>query len=308
MYIDIFSEPKSERSPIFLNNDAAIEYLIKRGDIKLIINYPKFSNNMKIMSVKRVACRKAYRCSNVCCRKILSLLYFSKLCLYRVSICDIFLLIYKWLENGNEKDTIRNVNRSKGLYQSIKCLLNQYASELYISNLKLGGPGIKVQVDGTVICHGRLEDCPSRLEDDFPGITWLVGFIEENSKKIKYEIVPDRKLDTFKLLFERSLNPGTIVISDGHMSYPGAIAHINRTHKIVNHNIVFKNVEGFHTNNIENLWSLMKYEIKKRKVVLKSNIPNFLTEFNFCYNFIRNRSSNQIFDAFSNIISFIFHE
>lgn len=77
-----------------------------------------------------------------------------------------------------------------------------------------------VQVDKTVICHGNVDSFPSQLVDNFPGITWLVGFIDENIRKIKYKIVADRSEETFKNLFERIVIPGTTVITDGHASYP----------------------------------------------------------------------------------------
>jgi hypothetical protein len=42
-------------------------------------------------------------------------------------------------------------------------------------------------------------------------------------------------------------------------------------------------LEGFHTNNIENLWSIIKYEIKRRKGIPKSSIQCFVEEFAFRY-------------------------
>ena len=55
-----------------------------------------------------------------------------------------------------------------------------------------------MQVAETVICQGNIPDCSSELEDDIPGVTWLVGFINENFSRVKYEFVPDRNLKPLK--------------------------------------------------------------------------------------------------------------
>jgi hypothetical protein len=67
-------------------------------------------------------------------------------------------------------------------------------------------------------------------------------------------------------LFKKYVNEGTTVKTDGHLSYPKAVKSINGKHIVVNHSTGFKNDEGFHTNLIENFWSILKYEIKNIKV------------------------------------------
>ncbi len=57
-------------------------------------------------------------------------------------------------------------------YQKIKSNINKYIEngENLFSSRKLGGPGIKIQVDETIIAHGELPLCPSRIKDGYPGI------------------------------------------------------------------------------------------------------------------------------------------
>ena len=306
MYIDIYREPSSERSLIFIDVKFAIEYLIRSNLISEFKSCPGCNMPMPIKKITRAANGHLYRCPNSVCRKEISLLCGTKLEGFRLPLNDIFLLIYKWIENSYEKDVCRNVKVSKKSYQNIKTLIIDYILQLPEPTYKLGGAKNKIQVDETVICHGFLHECPSKIEDDFPGVTWLVGIIEENTKDIRLEIVENRSLETFKEIFERNIEPGSTVITDGHRSYPGAVFNINGTHKVVNHSIGFKNIEGFHTNNIENLWSIMKYEVKKRKGILKSNIPRFLKEFKFRYLNLRNRSQSEILCVFSNILDYLF--
>lgn len=70
---------------------------------------------------------------------------------------------------------------------------------------------------------------------------------------------------------------------DGPPYYSFSTKKINGVQQVVNHIIWHKNIDGFHTKNFENLWTLMKYEIRKRNGVLFRNIFNFLNEFNFRY-------------------------
>ncbi|KAG0437475.1 hypothetical protein DMUE_3667 [Dictyocoela muelleri] len=132
-----------------------------------------------------------------------------------------------------------------------------------------------VQVDDTVIAHGNLSCCPRGLLDGHPGITWLVEMIEVNTKDFYYMIVPDKTQATFTRLFNIYIEKESIIITYGHASYPIAVQNIQYSHRIVNHSKGFVNIEGFHTNDIENLWYLFKYEIKKSRGVLKRALNNF---------------------------------
>ncbi|KAG0434807.1 hypothetical protein DMUE_5018 [Dictyocoela muelleri] len=112
----------------------------------------------------------------------------------------------------------------------------------------------------------------------------------------------------FSALFDRYIEKVSIIITDNHASYPGAVLNNQFSHLIVNHSQGFKNIEGFHTNNIENLWSLLKYERAKRRGVLKSSLEDFLLEFKFRYKYLRKNYTQEIFEAFSNIITFLLSE
>jgi hypothetical protein len=93
-------------------------------------------------------------------------------------------------ENVFEKDVLRNLNISKASYQVIKRHIYSFAQRKRnsTSSHPLGGAGLMIQVDETAICHGSLLDTPSNLDDDIPGVTWLVEFIEKGSRTIRLEI------------------------------------------------------------------------------------------------------------------------
>lgn len=264
---DLLREPKDDASIIFTNNHKAISYARSCGLLSDTI-ICKSCKSMCIFSYYKSHINEvSYRCINISCRKHHSITNSLYIDTPTIKMCTYFRTIFKWIDNSTEKNVLTNTCISKLSYQKIKQNIYLFIDDIYssISDIKLGSSNLSVQIDETAICHGNLPDCPSNLNDDFPGITWLVAIIEQSSGRFKFEIVSDRTLNTFKNLLERHINPGTLVITDGHASYPGAVQYISGIHKVVNHSIGFKNEEGFHTNNIENLWSLIKYEIGKRK-------------------------------------------
>ncbi|KAG0435390.1 hypothetical protein DMUE_4750, partial [Dictyocoela muelleri] len=102
---------------------------------------------------------------------------------------------------------------------------------------KIGGPGIKVQIDETAICRGKIIINPSSTLDDDDEIQWLVGGIEETEEKIFFlVIVPNREVENIYGVLENNVLPGSIIITDEFSSYPRAVRMFGSEHKIVPHN------------------------------------------------------------------------
>lgn len=302
--------PESERSEIFSSNNTALQYLRARGWLEEEKICAFCGYRAQLEKNKRYLNDYIYRCKERACRKITNIFankYFGQ---PKIKINDHLFAIYKWIENSYEKDVCRNASISKRTFQKIKQNLNLFINSTYNERRleMIGGRGVRVQVDETVISHGEIPSNPSTLDDDFPGITWLVGMIEENSNNIKLFIVPDRTAETFKRIFENNIRRETTIITDGHASYPSAVHHVSGIHKVVCHSKGFKNFEGFHTNNIENLWGLLKYEIKKRRGIVSSSLEMFLREFHFRYKYLRSRDSNSIRSIFEAILDFLFSD
>ncbi|KAM0674920.1 hypothetical protein GVAV_001739 [Gurleya vavrai] len=102
-----------------------------------------------------------------------------------------------------EKNVLHNCEISKQAYQKIKKNCQKYC-EFKINiddNFKLGGEGIEVQVDESVICQGFLSDLPTNLSDDTPGLTWVLGIIEKTTQKMRILIIPDRKKRNYRICF-----------------------------------------------------------------------------------------------------------
>ncbi|KAG0438228.1 hypothetical protein DMUE_3218 [Dictyocoela muelleri] len=95
------------------------------------------------------------------------------------------------------------------------------------------------------------------------------------------EIVPDRKIEIMTNLIRKHVLLATTIITDGYPSYPHAARNPLYMHKVVNHYRGFKNNAGYLTNNIENLWFLLKYYVKKRLGVKISYIMSFMMSLGF---------------------------
>lgn len=130
--------------------------------------------------------------------------------------------------------------------------------------------------------------------------------IEEQSNKIILKIVENRQYSTFLRIFREHLHPGTIIISDGFSSYKKAVRDFGSEHIVVNHSIGFKNCDGFTTNNIENLWNLLKYEVKRRRGVKFSFAQKFIEEFVFRYRFLKRPNQLDVINCFRGVVEYLF--
>ncbi|KAG0440558.1 hypothetical protein DMUE_1653 [Dictyocoela muelleri] len=108
---------------------------------------------------------------------------------------------------------------------------------------------------------------------------WIIGAVEEVTREVILEIVPNRKKTTFLAFFKKYICDKAVVKTDGHRSYPAAVAGIEGKHLIVNHEEGFKNKEGHHTNLIECEWSHFKADIKTRKGIPGFAIRNYIEEY-----------------------------
>ncbi|KCZ77799.1 hypothetical protein H311_01184, partial [Anncaliia algerae PRA109] len=125
-YFNIYREPETERSEVFVSDEKAITYLIESRRLEETRECVKCDGVMRIMNSKSHLNRKVYYCKNRECRSYKSLFEDLKISEPRISISTYLLAVYKWIENVIEKDVLRNLNISKGAYQKIKSHLNNF--------------------------------------------------------------------------------------------------------------------------------------------------------------------------------------
>lgn len=296
-----------ERSPIFASAENAISMLKKKGLIYLNRICTECTGQMSLQYNAKSNTKHSYICLSRSCRKQVNLLNKLKISTPNIPIHNYLFAIFKWLENAYEKDVIRNAKISKKSFTVIKKHLIEWCREKNKAfDIKLGSNGKQIQVDETAVCHGLLPNAPSNMPDDFPGVTWMIGFIEVETNSIILECLVNRSAATFITLFKKNVEIGACVVTDGHRSYPAAVAAIGGQHIIVNHSLGFKTQAGDHTNNIENLWSQIKYEIKRRRGIKSSNFGEFLEEWKMRYRFLKPSTDANLTELFYEIIEFLF--
>ena len=82
------------------------------------------------------------------------------------------------------------------------------------------------------------------------------GFYSSAEMQLAYSTAPAYWATGFGKL--RYILPGSIILSDRHLSYPMACRNLYFTHYVVNHTEGFLNDDGYITNQTENLWRLIK--------------------------------------------------
>jgi hypothetical protein len=151
-------------------------------------------------------------------------------------------------------------------YIEIKDILVSIISSTTPEVIKIGGTGIRVQIDETAICNGLVVSNPSNRYDNIPKIQWIVGgVVEGNCRQFFLKLVPNRKWDTILEVFNECILPGTIIFTDDYPSYPRAVETFGSEHERVNHSLGVVNETGGHTNQIENIWSHMKQDYRRKE-------------------------------------------
>ncbi len=140
---------------------------------------------------------------------------------------------------------------------------------------KIGGEGVAVQIDETVIARRKYNRGRVVRQQ------WLFGVIDTISNHCILRCIDDRCKSTLKNVILETLTEGSIVSSDRWSSYMSIFREETRyEHTSVNHSINFVDPEtGTHTNNIENLQMLLKQSLRRKYLRSRTNLDLYLAEF-----------------------------
>ncbi|KAG0437998.1 hypothetical protein DMUE_3364 [Dictyocoela muelleri] len=282
---------------IFHDQDSAINFLKEIQAIKEIIKCSRCEHEVRLKKIMRKGVEQyIYRCTTKGCGSEKNILSSS---IFRYTKLDLPALLFSvFLAINNTHNHLYNQLFSIGekTYISIKNKLTEIYSILIENNEKIGGKGIYVEIDEFVISRQGNIRSPSSADDNLSCTIWLVGAIErDNIRRFKMKIVPDRTILTLTEFIRKHIKPGTIVVTDGHRSYPCAVRNNGMKHIIVPHVEGFVNSDGESTKKIENLWSHLKAEIRKENGVQFANIKEFLVKFAFKKTYITGSDTKIIF-------------
>ncbi len=188
------NEPKNTRSVIFTDEDMAFQFLLYIGLMEGRKGCRNCSGEMKLEHDPSYTNKYRLRCSS--CRKSISILEGSNFSSPKISFNEYLFIIYCWLGKNFEYNIEKNSNVS---LNSIKRIKRKIITTIKADNSRAHkkiGLYEPVQVDESVIIKGRLIKSPSEMYDSIKRATWIVGAIEENTRELVLEVVPNRKKET----------------------------------------------------------------------------------------------------------------
>ena len=113
--------------------------------------------------------------------------------------------------------------------------------------------------------------------------SWVVGMVDRETKRCHVEVVRNRTGSTLLPIIRQHVVPGTRIHSDEAPVY-NALTGMGYTHSTVCHKRNYVAPDGTHTNNIENLWSHLKTQLKGSRGIQKHKLPHHVAEFVFRWN------------------------
>lgn len=295
-------------NPIFINNEDAINFFIRYNFFSPTINCSSDNclGTMSIQNNKRYKNGKVYRCNQ--CRKAISLNngnnFFKK---FRLDFNIILRCIYCWINNYQTYQAIQMCQINEDTYSRFRVELIDTLTE---SNevIKIGGPGIKVQIGERAICNcnGKIIWNPSQISDIVSAdqIQWIVAGIDEESKRLFLELVPNKTSETMLRLFYKYLEPGTIIVTNANPYYSTAV-HAFGSEIMIQINDTMVSETGAGTNNIKNIWSQIKGDIQRQHGLIHEKIPQFLKEFSCRKNIMKKNTPEWNLRAFFEIMKII---
>jgi len=221
----------------------------------------------------------------------------NKLCIHTKTCCSIrigslfenistpFTTILKvlvyWSRGLNQSEIIKFINISRPTVGKIRSLFLSVIAAYFLRNpIKLGGPGVVVQCDETLLNH-KIKYHKGRVPRSQ---VWALTIVDTSFTPARgwIEIVPNRKKETLLPIICGVVLNGTIIHSDEWVSYRDLAKMNSYEHMTVVHKYNFVcPVTGTHTQNVESWNNKLKLKIKEMRGLNTVGRSNFVHEFCF---------------------------
>ena len=202
-----------------------------------------------------------FRCSNLECKKAISIYNNSFFANQRLDCNDIIFIGYLWLCKVN--------------YMSI-ANMTSYSSTTIVKYIKIFRELVNnslVEEDFLLSRNRVIVEIDESLFKDF----WVVGIVERTKeKKCYFEVVKDRNTSTLRRIIEAHVKSKSIVFTDCWKAYQ--LQGLDIIHRKVNHSRAQGETFGIHTNTIEGCWNGLKVIISERNRN-KESIKEYILEF-----------------------------
>lgn len=261
-----------------------INFLIRIRVIKEEMLCSFCGKNMHLKPTKD--CKECYnwRCLNgACChyqttKSVKTGSFFES---FRSSIRSMMIAIHFYAHLERQIDVINQCGLNKGVIKSMKkTLCSKFKSFFSENPIKLGGPGVIVQVDETKLNF----NVKSHWGNTPSNPCWAVCIVDTSTTPaIGYvEIVARRDSSTLMQVINRVVRPNSTIYTDEWRAYSVLSKSIVYNHATVVHKYNFVDPHtGVHTQHVESFNNKLKYVIKLCKGIKSDNRKDFLIEFMF---------------------------
>ncbi|KAG0420323.1 hypothetical protein DMUE_6346, partial [Dictyocoela muelleri] len=160
-------------------------------------------------------------------------------------------IIYFLMKSSSYDQIITYLNVPKKLISAVKLKLRKFY-KIYMSKRQvlLGGVGVIVEADETVLCRRGTIPYPTSADDKKPETTWILGAIDNTIERNFFiKRVRNKEINTLEFAMKGIIGVGSKLHIDGHPSYPTVARNLGLNHKVVIHTEGFKAPDGTHTNN-----------------------------------------------------------
>lgn len=235
-------------------------------------------NKRILVSAKknRNAIQYVFRCTTKTCRKEYSLRansFFSK---SKLSISQILLLIYFFVKNETNIESLIRKTKIKDRKTIVDWLsfLREICTKYFeLFPILIGGPGKKVEIDEVHLVK-RKNNVGRLIREQ-----WCFGGYDVESKLGFIVAVADRRRETIWPLISQFISVGSEITADEALIYNG-LEELGYTLKRVNHSRNFVNPQnGATTNHIESMWQKVKQIHKSQYGTSRTTLNAHLNEF-----------------------------
>uniref|UniRef100_A0A0K0EA96 DDE_Tnp_IS1595 domain-containing protein n=1 Tax=Strongyloides stercoralis TaxID=6248 RepID=A0A0K0EA96_STRER len=220
-----------------------------------------------------------WRCYKRECNKSISIRAGSFLENIKTSLKKFILYLYLWSNDTSSENIAKELELCGNTISTFNFKIRSILQEFRTPTNPIGGVNDVVEIDETVITkrkYNKGRQIPAQ---------WVVGGISRATKKFFIVSVPNRNELTLLDVIKRHVLPNSTIYTDGWRGYRNLSQH-GYTHKTVIHQENFVNPEdaNIHTQNIENLWSVLKRFLRK-KGTNRKEIMSYINEFAFKNNY-----------------------
>lgn len=218
----------------------------------------------------------------------------------RISLDKVVALLYLLHLDVLNKDIAETLDLDEHLVMRYATAIRLARSRaLVVEKPRLGGPGVRVQVDETLMAKAKMTRNRHARPVD---AQWVLGMVDTSTRVGVMRLIEDRREITMLPYIVEHCLPGSIIVTDGHASYNN-VGVLGFGHEVVVHADHFVDPEtGVHTNLVENYWQRCKRKFKRIYGTSRRLLPIYLNEFMWM-----ERHGKSLEDRWANTIGLIRH-